>query len=774
MSDVSSLSQPRPLFTGGQALRSDVQKRTQNPGDKYYPVGIEQALPLLVPQADQLVAYFSSLPIELRDDRVYIEAIVRPNFIAPSWFPARVFALADAFQVGTRGATWELETASKREPDQVTKSLILSISESGLNALPALLRSARDSGDSALANDVRKIAELRLSVPEPVTVPAGDAPDSTLRTFEAVLNPVISAAGAPAVSTETVMRKFIAFAVELGGEVVSDYARSVGTLTFVPIRLDASRLGELYRFNPLRSIQLMPEISEPMSFDIRGVSVAIAPSSGNAQRNDISVGVFDGGVGSRGAGSTFFPDLDVELTSQVETTRFTDHGTSVVGLVKYGLLDAGDSAAPAPLETQSYRLFPVDGPANDLYCYWALDRIKEVIENGTHEIYNLSLGPALPVDDAAIPNRWTAELDDLARRNRVLLVVAAGNNGAASGAGKDRIEAPADGINVLGVGATDTPQPDHWTRAPYSAKGPGRYGGRIQPLVVQYGGTDAAPMPLLRADGRIRHDRGTSFSAPQVTHALAELAGQLDDADPDMLRAFAVHFAERPAKTKMRELGYGRVPLSLLPSLECGANDVHVLYQDRIQRQQNAAYEIPVPATSSATLRVRVTLVFLAETDPSDAFEYSKSAITMTLRPDENLFSWTRQGTTSIDSRRGTAQAVQLANAGYRESRHPKSLSTAVFKTKGKDEKSLREEGKWETVTSASFTLRPDSYDHPRLHLAYTARERGSLRSTAAPLPFALLTSVHDEAETGTLYDEVLLRFPQLVQVPLIRAQLKT
>ena len=58
--------------------------------------------------------------------------------------------------------------------------------------------------------------------------------------------------------------------------------------------------------------------------------------------------------------------------------------------------------------------------------------------------------------------------------------------------GNARIQAPADGVNVLGVGACDS-MGEAWQRASYSSIGPGRSPGIVKPEIVVFGSCDSAP-----------------------------------------------------------------------------------------------------------------------------------------------------------------------------------------------------------------------------------------------------------------------------------------
>jgi hypothetical protein len=69
-----------------------------------------------------------------------------------------------------------------------------------------------------------------------------------------------------------------------------------------------------------------------------------------------------------------------------------------------------------------------DGTDNDVHASEILRRVQDVIETGSNDPYNLSLGPDLPVDADEV-QAWTSILDALSAGGEKLILAAAGNNG---------------------------------------------------------------------------------------------------------------------------------------------------------------------------------------------------------------------------------------------------------------------------------------------------------------------------------------------------------
>jgi hypothetical protein len=398
----------------------------------------------------------------------------------------------------------------------------------------------------------------------------------------------------------------------------------------MPIRVAFAQAPQLARFNPLRVLRPMPAIRPRPRFGLRGVSRVQPPSEQRPVADVTTVAVFDGGVHDPDQLGLFAIPL-IDLTPEPREPEDVDHGTGVTGAVLYGLLQPGDQATQPPLPVESFRVMPPPYDPGDLDGYWILDRIKEILTEDRHKLVNLSLGPTLAVEDDMEPNRWTAELDQLAWERDIVFVVAAGNDGNQDQeTGLHRVQVPADMANAVSVGACDVPAPDRpWARAPYSSMGPGRPGARIQPLGVQFGGVDNQTFDVLRADGTFLEATGTSFSAPVVTHALADLATRLPRINSSVLRAFAVHFAERHRAFNARrdEFGFGRLPLSFADALDCTPDQVHVLFIDQIARGEVLGYQLPLPQSFSGAAKMSVTLAYASPVEPTQPTEYTSASL---------------------------------------------------------------------------------------------------------------------------------------------------
>lgn len=782
MSLTGSEKPSRPLLVNGEALKVAVTAPNSGGGAKYEPRTAEDAATLLLPQLTSALADAHDLPQQLRaEDRIYVEAKLVANYLAPSYFPTLLLAAIGATPVGSRADVGLYETASKSEQVQ-TRRLIFTLPETGLASFETLVRTGGQGRTQAQAfAEIRKLDEIALPDPSRVLrTPERENSGEGARTWEAVLHPSTTLSGeAVALDEATLMRWFELIETQ-NGYVHRDYVRRVGGLTFMPVTMPSDEdAAALAAFNPLRTLRPMPAIRPRPRFGLRSGNRLSAPATSRPVDTSVKVAVFDGGVDTANGAARLFPIATPDLTTEPAIQEFLDHGTGVTGAVLYGLIAPGQQAPQPPLPVESFRVMPPPTDIEDLEGYWVLDQIKTAVEQGGHKLVNLSLGPEVAVEDDLEPNRWTSELDQLAWENDVLFVIAAGNDGEQDRAtGMHRVQVPADMANGIAVGACDAPSPTKpWARAPYSSMGPGRHGARVQPLGVQFGGVDDRLFDVLRADGSFLEASGTSFAAPVTTHALAELTTRLPRVNSSVLRAFVTHFAEphRSSNKLRHEVGYGRHALSFADALQCDPDEAHVLIVDEIERGELLGYQVPVPAGLAAKLDLRLTLAYATPVDPTEPTEYTNAALEMLLRPHHQMYSFgppagLKAKRPTLDVR--TDEARDLIIEGWKQSQEPAARTLGA--PKGSNEAQLRDSGKWETVRFHKVGFKPGEVELPRLEVGYVARRTGAIDNAPSKVPFALLISIRDKDAGGLLYDAVRSQHKALVPAQRSRARLRT
>ena len=262
-----------------------------------------------------------------------------------------------------------------------------------------------------------------------------------------------------------------------------------GAPTFVslPFHADADAdaanlrggLKALQNYQPLRTARIFGPNLFPM---LRGAPTLAAPQPPprGVRASSVRVAVFDGGF------DPAHPLLAGHAAAGAETAATLPphpdcvaHGTAVAGVILHGPLNphaARDILPSPPASVIGYRVFPLSDPA-DIDLYEAIDALERAVPRLAAEgvrLLNVSFGPRGPISDDEI-SRFTYVLDRLAHEWNVLPIVAVGNDGALSASG--RIQAPADSVNSLSVGAYSRYEGERYP-VTYSCRGPGREGAK--------------------------------------------------------------------------------------------------------------------------------------------------------------------------------------------------------------------------------------------------------------------------------------------------------
>jgi len=761
----------RRLLVNGEALALDVTKPQSGGGKKHEPRTSGEAIELILPQLREAVKMRDNLDPALRADGIlYVDAKLLPNYISASDFPDKLLHEIGAIPVGSRPDRGIYETEQQAK-EVATRRLILAVQDGGLDHFERILAEGahHKSGKDAL-EEVKKIDEIRVS--QSATSWPADSVESLedFNAWESVLHPSTEIRGELVPADQLTIEKWRSLVESVGGEVIEEYSREFGGLTFVPIRVPAATVPQLSRFNPLRTLRPMPRLRPRPRLELRSLGQIQPPAKASNDDFAVRVAVFDGGVDhSTDLARQLIPVRAVDITAESPDEVHLFHGTAVTAATLYGLVEPGSSLIHPGVHVDSYRVLP--SPEDDFEMYWVLERIKEKVVEGGYQIVNLSMGPDQPVEDDAEPHLWTSQLDQLAWEYDVLIVAAVGNNGSEDQeAGLNRIQVPADMANGLSVGACDAPAPvTKWDRAPYSPLGPGRQGNRVQPTGLQFGGVAERPFPAIMANGRLVQDQGTSYSAPVVTHAIAELARHLPQPTASTLRAFVAHFAERPSrayKRRQNEVGHGRLPLSFLEALDCEPDQLHVLYVDEIERGQTLGYQVPIPNSWQEDLSMGITLAYLSPVEPSQPTEYTQASLDLILRPNHLAYNLNPPAGIQkkpIKLQIGSPEAVALLESGWTPSQEPVAKPLTEFGTK--HESDLRVAGKWETLRRYTLKLSGQEIAEPRFELSYLARRAGGLQSHALSVPFSLIVTLEDKSRQGTLYDRAVAQYQALVPV---------
>lgn len=755
----------RPILGAGGDFAAEAG-RVHGFGEKYHPQTVDEARTVLAPQVEAIRRAAEQLPDRLRGERVIVQATLLPNYLAASHHPEDLRRDADLVIVGTRAARATLRQRTREQENAQTKTLLLAATDQSLDRLESLL--AAPSLPGSLANDLRKFSALTLPGPERVIRrrrgdDEGDPEEELV--WEAVLHPAVNAAGRLSESVgKHVIAKWRALVTSLGGDVHERFIRQVGNLTFVPVRLQRRHLDEAARFNPLRTIRPMPRLRRLPERRLRSIDpggLAPNPPAGGPPA-DHRVVTFDGGVDATHPLLAPFV-AEGDLTTAPRDDECVSHGTLVTSALLYGHIDLGRPLEAPPAHVDHFRVLPVPSDIDeDDEPYWVLDKIVETLRRQPHRwrIASLSYGPDETVDEDQDIDRFTAEIDELVHDLDLAFTIAVGNAGSdpVSTLGEDRVMAPADGVNVLGVGSCDALHPPPPVRASYSCVGPGRPGLRVQPLGVSFGGSDAQEYIGAEIGGTYQARQGTSFAAPSAARGLATLLAPLPYLSANLARGFAAHFAEAPNPHDLVSVGYGRLRDEYRGVLTCDDGTVSVVVQDSIERGTTKAYALPYPSAGvDGRVKARWTISFTSPTDPQDTVEYTLAGLEVVFRPSSVLLTMqpprgSGLPTVDVDLRSDGARIQELANQGYELSNFPRTRSGKAVRS----EQTLRDEGKWETVVRYEDGLNSSSLHQPEIWLTYYERAEGQLVPTKVEtsLDFTLVMTV-SAARAPDLYERV-------------------
>jgi hypothetical protein len=672
-----------------------------------------------------------------------------------------------------------IDTRSRKESTAVTKTVIVAVRDEALEQLEGLVRSNPD-GRQPVWLDLQRLDWLGIAPRDyvvrrrqPSETDRSDAPPER---WEAVLHPL------PDELPDAPLERWSAWLQQYGGRIIEGSPRQLDTLTFVACEIPPTRLDEVAAFNPLRCLRPLATWRPVVALgglQPRGQALAASVPNTVVPEYGFRIAVFDGGID---LSCPFVPaPLVRELDLTGGTPRNVDdvrHGHMVTTTALYGSAGVPPEPHRPPAGIDVYRVLPTPvGSTQERTLNWVADRIAEVVRRERYPLVNLSLGPSEACDEFAEPHYWTCLFDQVALDVNTLFVVASGNDGHLDPATElHRVQTPADGANVLGVGAHGVrAQPRR--RATYSSCSPGRPGNRLQPNVVAFGGQiPDTPFIGIGPQGALLQTEGTSFAAPIVTHALARLHGRLEHlapAGPERLRAFAVHFAGRRRGHKFLDMGYGAFQEDVDGMLAAPPDRVTVLFEDALRRDRMTVYKVPIPTGLSPDTRLtlRWTLCFTSEVNPRHPAEYTAAACVTTFRPHEYVYEFReKQGKKIIDAIdvRDLKRVTKLEKTTKRGQAPVSWPSKRVYLT----EQELRQHGKWETVLQCRIPqIRADECDRPVLEVAYLARDGGILSDVASALRFSMLLTV-ESVDGIPLHGGIRSQFQALVpvdvQIPIV------
>ena len=419
------------------------------------------------------------------------------------------------------------------------------------------------------------------------------------------------------------------------------------------------------------------------------------------------------------------------------------------------------------------------------------DAVKRYGPRGTDSldepvrIWNLSIAKRGTAADEDTFSDVAMELDRIARQNKVIFTVAAGNyervplRGWQQGSGPDsiangddRISPPADASLSISVGSlSDTSNPPTASPAecpsPFSRRGPGA-GMLVKPDVVHYGGTCDKNRKIVQGirgphlNGTALEDAGTSFAAPRVAAQLAQLVGILPDPEPELLKLLLLLSCKSPGdhvisdRNLVNYYGFG-LPQTPAAILTCNSWECTILLRGELR--PGMALYTPFPFPDSLTDQqkrrgfVRMGLVYTPTLDPSKGTEYCQTNVSASFG---RQFDYPRG-----DPRRYRREIDPLPKRPKNSSPHEEDL--------------INHGWKWSPTKVYERTFRRLSV-HPkelgwRLSVHLLLRRELEERRAEVRQPFWLGIRIADPERRSPIYQEMRQQLQTLAQPIALRPQ---
>ncbi|BDG48818.1 S8 family peptidase [Parageobacillus sp. KH3-4] len=735
-----------PIIGYGEKMIEAVKKNFGGNGPTY-PRSYNEARIRVKKQVENLKKEIQEIPEEKRMKEIVVTLRLHEKFLAKTYTPNTLFKETRFENIGSR--RWKFY---RGDEEKYSKMHFVKVDIDSLTNFENILESNEHALSDSLKNDIRKLEDISIlkkneviqgfeeeweeGTVEFVLHPFGDENDDMIRKFKNILNK---------------------FGIEDKNLKIKTYS---GGPTFISAYVNKQVVKEVADFNPLRTVHPLKVNFFPGLRNSDIEPVLLTPPRGNSV-SQIKVGIFDGGI------DTTHPFLNkfAKENKSVQSTPVQEginHGTAVAGVVLYG--DLNQYEANTQLEdpivfVESFRVLPQSDPT-DLDLYEAIDFIEEVVPTRNDiNVYNLSFGPIGPILDDEI-SRFTFSLDQLAWNFRKLFVVAVGNDGDKPSP-LNRIQAPADLVNGLGVGAyTFDYRTGEKIRASYSCVGEGREGCKVKPDVCAFGGDSRFPIHLLSTDHSKKWlAQGTSFAAPIIASKAAEILGRCNQFSPLVARALIIHAAQNPNKVD-NLIGYGIVDKTVDDILKCEKNSVTIIYSSSLNPSSMAKLPIPLPVSIQLSGEVELswTIATLSKANALHVEDYTESAIEDTFYPHSKKYKFTKDLSSgkkirTLHIEENQQEIEELLNDGWTQSLLPASSPTEKYQT----EQARRSDLKWDTVVKRWTRKRANSLYRPFLVLHGLGRN-----GSADRIDYAVVVTISVPKYQGNLYEAILNEYKVL------------
>jgi len=719
------MSQTNFLIGRGELLTGKLDPPKRKPG-KAEAYSLEQAVERLAPQFSQAASTLDSLPdAACPQDIAVARLTMNPSYIARSFFPAMMFRALGLESVGSRTVSVTPEKWTKKGAPRecTTTELFVAGTREVFRQLPDWAQEVEERAPEA--PDLRHIEQFRAFTGKERIVSLGPRKN---KFFEAGVHLL---AGHP--DRSLVQRTFLKYARTIEAHVHAELGFTAGTLWFVPVEATHEQLEKLAAFAFVRVIRPMPKLRafRPVKRG-GGVSVSCTLPTEQPLSSEPRVAILDGGLPQHHSIAPWLGAYRILDEDAENDPDGPDHGLGVTSAFLFGPIEPNGVAARPYSFVDHLRV--LDKAADDedpLELYRTLGLVEQVLLSRQYQFLNLSLGPDLPIEDTDV-HAWTSVIDDLLSDGETLLTVAIGNNGDLDRAsGNARIQVPSDCVNAISVGAANDTS-SKWTRASYSAVGPGRSPGVVKPDLVAFGGDANKYFHVLSAGKKVglTPQLGTSFAAPYLLRSAVGIRSILGDAlTPLAIKALLIHASDPRSHDKL-EVGWGKVPEDLMTVITCPPGVARVVYQGELKPGKYLRAPLPLPKgglTGNVTLKA--TFCHASPTDPQDAAAYTRAGLDTVFRPSDARIK---------------AGKANAETKGF--------FDMKKFATEQERRSDL---GKWETVLHGKKRMRGISLKNPAFDIHYNARESGGKATNAEKIRYALIITI-EAANHAELYNDIL------------------
>lgn len=700
------------------------------PKNKYRPPGeavynFTNVKKRILPELEKIAHRMSEKsPRELPGNMDVIKVVMNPSYTARSNFPSRFLREAGLNAVGSKNTKITPQKWSKKKPveETLTTEIYVSGSRDTIIGLPKFIESLDE--ESKAANEFIHIEEISEILPED-KIKNGVLDNQENNFFEIGLHIKND--------KDLIYSKFRELVTQLEGNLYDDCAIYTGSLCFIPIKIDSSKILEIAKFSMvrlIRNVSYLRELQPIRNITSMGVKCELPllpPLSPQPK-----VAILDGGIPQNHILGNWLKKIHLGDDEGNDVPELNQHGLGVTSAFLFGSLAPRNIAAQPYSYADHIRVLDDKTNSDDPFeLYRTLKLIQDVLVSKAYEFINLSLGPNLCISDDDV-HPWSSVIDQELSDGKTLLTVAAGNNGELDPeSGNNRIQIPSDSVNALVVGASNSNKP-HWEKACYSAVGPGRIPGRVKPDVIAFGGDADEYFHVLAADGTksIAPTCGTSFAAPLTLRQAVGIRSILgDEISPLALKALLIHTTN--SKSFHQDLvGWGKIESDISKIIQCEDGEARILYQGYLEPGKFLKANIPLPeSVNEGMVDITATLCFACDVDAEHASAYTQSGLEITFRPHVNKLNEaeTAIATDSFFSNGGASNEL---------------------------ERRLREQ-KWETVLHKKKSKRATSLKNPFFEIHHIARESGGLAKKPKSIPYAMVITVRARKHTN-LYNDIL------------------